>query len=345
MALDSQSLANQNEMKASVIILNWNGAKWLRQFLPAVIANTNPRIGRVIVADNGSTDDSLKLLADEFAQVEVFKFDKNHGFAGGYNRAIAMVDTPYTVLLNSDVEPAPGWLDALCDYMESHPETGACQPKVLSWHDRTRFEYAGAAGGFIDRHGYPYCRGRIMDVCEEDNGQYDTDSEVFWASGAALMVDTALYKRLGGLDEQFFAHQEEIDLCWRIQLAGRKVVAVSSSTVYHVGGGSLPAGNPRKVYLNFRNSLLMLHKNLPDSSRRRTLFIRRLLDTLAWAKSVVTLKWSDAGAILRAHNDYRRMARQYTTHPDRDLLHTDPKRPDLLIEYFFKRHKRFAQIK
>lgn len=331
-------------MKASVIILNWNGSKWLRRFLPSVIANTNPKLGPIIVADNGSTDDSLKLLADEFETVETMVFDRNYGFAGGYNRAIDRVDTQYTVLLNSDVEPAPGWLDALCAYMDAHPQAGACQPKILSWHDKKRFEYAGAAGGFIDRHGYPYCRGRIMDVCEIDQGQYDTDIEVFWASGAALMVDTKLYKQLGGLDERFFAHQEEIDLCWRIQLAGRKVAAVSDSTVYHVGGGSLPAGNPHKVYLNFRNSLLMLHKNLPDSTRRRTLFVRRLLDTLAWGKSVATLRWRDAAAILRAHRDFRCMAREYDTHPDVDLLHTDPKRPDLLISFFLKTVRTFNKL-
>lgn len=330
--------------QVAVIILNWNGERLLRRFLPSVIANTDPALGRVIVADNGSTDGSLTLLRDRFAgQVDILAFSGNHGFAGGYNRAISQTRYPYTVLLNSDVEPAPGWLAPLCGYMRAHPDVAACQPKILSESERGRFEYAGAAGGFLDRHGYPYCRGRIFAVTEEDRGQYDEPMNVFWASGAAMMVDTGAYLSAGGLDERFFAHQEEIDLCWRLQLAGRRVAAVPQSVVYHVGGGSLPPDSPRKLYLNFRNSLLMMHKNLPDTTRRRALFVRRLLDTLAWGKAVATLRWREAAAILRAHRDFRRMSRDYTGHPDRDLL-AEQRPPDILVNYYLRRHRTFDTL-
>ena len=323
----------------AVIILNWNGSKLLSEYLPSVVSHTPPSVGRVIVADNGSTDDSLDLLRRKFPQVEVLRFDDNHGFAGGYNRAVSHYasDYRYAVLLNSDVEVEDDWLSPLYDYMESHPEVGACQPKIRSLREPDMFEYAGASGGFIDRNGYPYCRGRVFQTLERDNGQYDDSREVFWATGAALMVRTADYLKAGGLDEAFFAHMEEIDLCWRIQLMGKKVCVVPASTVYHLGGGSLDASNPRKTYLNFRNNLLMLYKNLPDSSRRSTLFRRRLLDTIAWLKFMATFDFKNAGAIVRAHCDFARMRRIYTTFPDTDLLHTDPKRPNILIDYYLRR--------
>ena len=332
--------------EVAVIILNWNGERLLRQFLPEVIATTDPRLGRIIVADNGSSDSSREVMMTEFPDVELICFDKNHGFAGGYNLAIELTGYKYTVLLNSDVATAPGWLNALYDYMESHPDTGACQPKLLSFNQPDRFEYAGAAGGFIDRNGYPYCRGRIFDTCEEDRGQYDSDMDVFWASGACLMVRSELYTRVGGLDTEFFAHMEEIDLCWRILLAGYKIAAVSSATVYHLGGGSLPDSNPRKTYLNFRNNLLMLHKNLPDGIRGRKLFVRRLLDTVAWAKYVVTLKFKFAAAIFRAHRDFARMRKSYTTHPDINLLAVLPYTGvNILTTYYLKGLKTFSKLK
>ncbi|MBQ4368083.1 MAG: glycosyltransferase family 2 protein, partial [Muribaculaceae bacterium] len=248
--------------KVAVIILNWNGSTLLRRYLPTVLAGTNPDLADVIVADNGSTDDSRQVLATEFPQVQVLSFDQNLGFAEGYNQAIGKIDHEYTVLLNSDVRTPDGWLDPLLDYMESHPEVGAVQPKLLhDRHDGKRmFEYAGAAGGFIDKHGYPYCRGRIFEYVEDDHGQYDDGPKsVFWATGACLMVRSQLYHDVGGLDKDFFAHMEEIDLCWRIRLAGSDLHMVPASHVYHLGGGSLPQGNPRKTYLNFRNNLLLLH--------------------------------------------------------------------------------------
>lgn len=334
-----------NKPQVAVIILNWNGAKLLREFLPPLIENTNPAIGRIIVADNGSTDSSLQLLESEFPSVEVLKFKENHGFAEGYNLALKHYsDYKYTVLFNSDATATSDWLEPLYDFMESHNDYGACQPKIRAYRTPERFEYAGAAGGFIDRNGYPYCRGRLFGTVEVDTGQYDQPCDLFWATGACLMVRTSLYNECGGLDPKFFAHMEEIDLCWRMQLAGYKLAAVPASTVYHLGGGSLDAKNPKKTYLNFRNNLLMLHKNLPDSTRRSTLFRRRLLDTIAWAKFMATFDLKNATAILRAHRDFAKMRSQYTTHPNADLLHTSPKRPNILVEYFLLGHKKFNQL-
>lgn len=338
----------QNDKPAApvaVIILNWNGSRLLREYLPSVVATTDPAIGRVIVVDNGSDDDSLEVLRNEFPEVETIAFDKNLGFAAGYNKAIEMTRYAYTVLLNSDVRTSQGWLRPLYDFMESHPEVGAIQPKLLSDSDPTSFEYAGACGGFIDRNGYPYCRGRIFADCERDNGQYDTVADIFWATGACLMVRSELYLRVGGLDSRFFAHMEEIDLCWRILLSGHSIKAVPDSKVYHLGGGSLPASNPRKTYLNFRNNLLMLHKNLPDSVRAPKLFKRRLLDTIAWAKFVATLDFKNAAAIVRAHRDFARMRRDYNVHPDRNLLGERPDtRINILTSYYLKRKRKYSDL-
>lgn len=332
----------------AVIILNWNGEKLLREFLPSVVANTDTSIADVIVADNGSTDGSRELLHKDFPQVKLLEFDENLGFAGGYNRALRETGYRYTLLLNSDVETPAGWLTPLQDFMEAHPDAAACQPKILSYKQKEKFEYAGAAGGFIDRNGYPYCRGRIFDTVEDDNGQYDTPVEVFWATGAALMVRTDLYEKAGGLDERFFAHMEEIDLCWRLLLMGHTLWCVPASHVYHLGGGSLPAANPRKTYLNFRNNLLLLHKNLPAADLRGALLRRRLLDTVAWAKFILTLDLPNASAILRAHRDFRRMRREYTTHPPVNLLTRSAdrrtRRPDILLSYFIKRKRHYSQL-
>ena len=329
--------------KVAVIILNWNGEKLLREYLPSVIETTDSSIADVIVADNGSTDSSVELLRKEFPQVKLLEFSENYGFAEGYNRAIKATNYPYTVLLNSDVATTEGWINVLYDYMEANPNVGACQPKIRAYTNKTHFEYAGAAGGFIDRNGYPYCRGRIFDTVEEDKGQYDEVVSIFWATGAALMVRSQLYIDAGGLDKDFFAHMEEIDLCWRILLTGSEIMAVPQSVVYHLGGGSLPASNPRKTYLNFRNNLLMLHKNLPDETRGKTLFIRRLLDTVAWAKYMATFDFKNANAILKAHNDFKKMRKAYTTHPTIDLLctRTDCRR-NILLDYYLRGRKKFC---
>lgn len=331
----------------AAIILNWNGEALLRRFLPQVVANSDPEITRIVVADNGSSDGSVELLKKEFdGKVDIIAYDSNLGFAAGYNRAILEAGShPYCALLNSDLATDPGWDHALLEFMEGNPDVGACQPKILNYNDPTRFDYAGACGGYLDCNGYPYCRGRIFGVCETDNGQYDTVADVFWASGAALMIRRKLYLALGGLDPQFFAHMEEIDLCWRVRLAGYRVTAVPAASVRHLGGGSLPTGNPFKVYLNFRNNLLMMHKNLPDSVRRHALRRRRLLDALAWLHSVTTLHWRAAAAILRAHRHFRRMRNNYVAHPDTDVLPDSPdSRRNILVEYYFRGHRRYSEL-
>lgn len=321
----------------AVIILNWNGESLLRRFLPSVVSNTPADIADVIIADNGSTDGSLDWLSGEYPDLKVLAFDQNLGFAAGYNRAIEQMRYRYTLLLNSDVMTPEGWLTPLYEWALHHPDMGAAMPKIRSVADPVSFEYAGASGGFLDRNGYPYCRGRIFSTLEIDRGQYDNPREVFWATGAAMLVNTEAYLEAGGLDPQFFAHMEEIDLCWRMLLAGRKNYVVPASCVYHLGGGSLPADNPRKTYLNFRNNLLMLHKNLPDTTRRRKLLRRRLLDSLAWARFVAKFQFRNASAILRAHRDFRRMRKTYTTHPDIDLLETRPDcRRNILTSYYLR---------
>lgn len=326
-----------------VIILNWNGARLLEEYLPQVVANSDNNISRIIVADNGSDDGSVDYLEKYFPTVKLIVFDRNYGFAEGYNRALAAVNSKYVVLLNSDVATTPGWDTELFDYMETHPDTGVCQPKILSYKDPAMFEYAGACGGFLDRNGYPYCRGRIISTCERDSGQYDEPLDnLMWASGAAFMVRRDLYVRCGGLDPKFFAHMEEIDLCWRVHLAGYRIVCLPESRVYHLGGATLAASDPRKTYLNFRNNLLMLHKNLPPEEGRRLLFVRRLYDTLAWLKFMLTAHFADANALLKAHNDFRKSRKRYTAHPQENLLTTfDEARRNITVDYFLRRKKKF----
>ena len=331
----------------AVIILNWNGAKLLRRYLPSVIEGTNAEIADIIVADNGSTDDSRQVLENEFPQVKTLLFDKNYGFAEGYNRAIEATRYNYTVLLNSDVRTPDGWLDPMFNYMEQHPTVGAVQPKLLQDRDddKMMFEYAGAAGGFIDKHGYPSCRGRLFEAIEEDRHQYDgQDIDIFWATGACLMVRSELYLRVGGLDRDFFAHMEEIDLCWRIHLEGSDIRVVTASHVFHLGGGSLPQGNPRKPYLNFRNSLFLLYKNLPLKEGKRLLVVRRLYDTLALGMALAKLHWGDAKAIVRAHNDYRRLKGRYTCQPSRNLLKTFPgAQRNIVTDYYLLGKKKWSE--
>ena len=331
--------------KVAVIILNWNGAELLRRYLPSVVANTNQQIADVIVADNGSTDNSLEVLKTEFPPVKTLVFDKYYGFAEGYNRCVEQTRYPYTVLLNSDVRTPAGWLEPLFDYCEAHPEVGAVQPKLLQDRDddKQMFEYAGAAGGFIDKHGYPFCRGRIFGSIEADNGQYDGEPvDIFWATGACFMVRSDLYLRAGGLDSRFFAHMEEIDLCWRINTLGSKIRIVPQSRVYHLGGGSLPQGNPRKTYLNFRNNLVLLHKNLPEKQGRRLLIVRRLYDTLALLVELAKMNFGNVKAIVKAHRDFREMRRHYTTFPDTDARRRFPAcNCNIITDYYLKGRKKF----
>jgi GT2 family glycosyltransferase len=298
-------------MKVAIVILNWNGEQMLRQFLPSVVEHSvlPPSLGEAVVcvADNGSTDGSLALLAESFPTVRTIVFEDNYGFAEGYNKAFEHIDAEYAVLLNSDVEVTAGWLAPLVAYMDAYPRVGACQPKLMAYHQKGQFEYAGAMGGYLDRYGYPYCRGRIFDTLEHDHGQYDTDVPLLWATGACLMVRLAVYKEVGGLDGRFFAHMEEIDLCWRLRCRGHEVRSVASSVVYHVGGATLGAGHPRKTFLNFRNNLLMLYKNLPERELRSVLLVRALLDYVAAAMFLVKGEWGSARAVIRARKEYRRL--------------------------------------
>lgn len=287
----------------------------LRDFLPSVVSHSvlPEAMGEVVVyvADNGSTDGSLALLTDVFPTVRMIVFDKNWGFADGYNKAFDQIDAEYAVLLNSDVEVTGGWLLPLVEYMDAHPQVAACQPKLMAYHERESFEYAGAMGGYIDRYGYPYCRGRIFDTVEKDCHQYDADVSLLWATGACLMVRLPIYKEVGGLDGRFFAHMEEIDLCWRMRCRGYEVRSVASSVVYHVGGATLNAGNPRKTFLNFRNNLLMLYKNLPAGELRNVMLVRGVLDYVAAAMFALKGEWGSAKAVVRARKEYRKLKAEF----------------------------------
>ena len=296
-----------NMDKVAVVILNWNGCAMLRRFLPGVVRYSEADGAVVWVADNGSTDDSVEVVSREFPSVRQVRLAENYGFAEGYNRALEQVKAEYVVLLNSDVEVTEHWLEPLLAYMDVHPEVAACQPKLLSYHQRTRFEYAGASGGYIDRYGYPFCRGRLMGEVEEDQGQYDTVVPVFWASGAALFIRRRDYVEAGGLDARFFAHMEEIDLCWRLRARGRGLVCVPQSVVYHVGAATLKKENPRKTFLNFRNNLLMLYKNLPDTELKPVMRMRALLDYVAALHYVLLLQFANAWAVVQARRSYRAM--------------------------------------
>lgn len=291
-------------MKTAVVILNWNGADMLRRFLPSVIAGATSADVKVIVADNASTDESEKVVKELFPSVRWIRLEQNFGFADGYNKALAQVEADYFVLLNSDVEVTPDWLTPLMDYMDRHPEVAACQPKLLSYHHRNTFEYAGACGGFIDRYGYPFCRGRIFDSVEQDCHQYDEPCTVFWATGAALLIRSAVYWEVGGLDGRFFAHMEEVDLCWRLKSRGYEIVCLPQSVVYHVGGGTLSKENPRKTFLNFRNNLLMLYKNLPEKELMHVMTVRTVLDYVAMWVYMLKLDFKNADAIVKARQEF-----------------------------------------
>ncbi len=325
--------------KVAVIILNWNGAALLREFLPSVCAHTPEELADVVVADNGSTDDSLAWVEKAFPQVRIMRLPKNYGYAGGYNSAVKELEYPYVVLLNSDVETPEGWLPPLLDFCENRADVGACQPKLLSYRNKKAFEYAGAGGGFLDKYGYPYCRGRIFSTVENDEGQYDTPAEIFWATGACLFIRREVYLKAGGLDEKFFAHMEEIDLCWRVKLAGYKIMVVPDSKVYHLGGATLASTEPRKTYLNFRNNLFMLYKNLPRREGKKIIFRRRLLDAIAFARFVAGGEWKHARAVWQAHNHFRKERNRYDKQPQVNLLKTMPEgRRNIIIDYFVKGH-------
>ena len=267
------------KMKTAVVILNWNGKNWLEKFLPNVISNSLD--ATVIVADNNSTDDSISYLKENFPNIQIIQNNGNYGYAKGYNLSLKQIDAQYFILLNSDIEVTENWIFPIISLMDSDENISACQPKILDYNNKTKFEYAGASGGYIDKFGYPFCRGRIFDHLEKDKGQYNNTTEVFWATGACLFVRSSHFLEIGGLDEDFFAHQEEIDLCWRLKNKGYKIMVEPKSEVYHVGGGTLNVGSPYKTHLNFRNNLYMMFKNLPLSSLFIIIPIRLILDGIA----------------------------------------------------------------
>lgn len=338
-------------MSVSVVILNWNGEKYLDEFLPFLQDSIREMPeAEIVVADNGSEDGSLQLLKEKFLEIRTLVFDQNYGFAGGYNRALKEIKADYYVLLNSDVEVTKDWLRVLYDYMEKTPSVAACQPKILSYHKRNYFEYAGACGGFIDKFGYPFCRGRIFSEVEEDKGQYDDIKDVFWATGACLMIRSKDYWDVGGLDDEFFAHQEEIDLCWRLKSRGRRIICNPESVVYHIGGGTLKTENPRKTYLNFRNNLLMLYKNLPSKRLHNVFNVRFYLDNLAAAQFFLTGKFQNMKAITDARTDFRNMQHKFTEKRNENILKSvqstfkEISQNSILNEFYIKRNKKFSQL-
>ena len=295
--------------QTAVVILNYNGAGMLRRFLPSVI-EYSPEAS-IYVADNGSSDESCDVVRNEFPTVKLMVLDHNYGFAEGYNRALAQVDEEYAVLLNSDVEVTRGWLSPMTQFLDSNPEVAACQPKLLSFKQKDFFEYAGAAGGFIDKWGYTFCRGRIFNTVERDRGQYDDTTDVFWATGAALMIRNEVYKNNGGLDGRFFAHMEEIDLCWRLRSRGYRIACVPQSHVYHVGGATLKKENPQKTYLNFRNNLLMIYKNAPDCQLKKIMLFRKVFDNVAALKFLASGDYAAFKAVRKARRDFKAMRSGY----------------------------------
>ncbi len=289
--------------EVSVVILNWNGRDWLRKFLPSVLATNYPNT-RIIVGDNASTDDSIRFLQENYPSIEIIQNETNEGFSKGYNSILKHVTSDYYVLLNSDIEVTPNWLNPIVELMESSAGIAVCQPKILSHAQKEYFEYAGAAGGWLDALGYPFARGRVFATLDEDKGQYDTVQDCFWASGAAMCVRASVYHALGGLDEFFFAHQEEIDFCWRVQLAGYRVKVQPRSVVYHIGGGTLPQGSSRKVFLNFRNNLVMMTKNMPKRQLVYKLPVRLVLDGVYAVKELFSGKGHYFMAVIKAHHHF-----------------------------------------
>lgn len=339
-----------NTKKVAVVILNWNGAKLMEEFLPSVVDYSPAELAEVIVADNGSTDASVDMLKEKFPAVRIIQLDKNYGFAEGYNQALKQIDNEYTVLLNSDVEVTPGWLDAPLAAMEADSTIVAAQPKIRAQRNKDYFEYAGAAGGYMDIYGYPYCRGRLLHVVEKDEGQYDTPADILWATGACLFIRTTIYKEVGGLDAGFFAHQEEIDMCWRLRSRGYRLVCTPQSVVYHVGGATLQVESPRKTFLNFRNNLLMLYKNLPEKDLKHVMRARFWLDYIAATKFLLYGHVQNAKAVYEARKAFFDMKPEYAEKRRENLakttLGTIPElmRSSLILAFYLNGKKKYSDI-
>jgi GT2 family glycosyltransferase len=337
--------------KTAIVILNWNGLRYLKMFLGSVIQHSSGNGTAIYVADNGSTDGSAEWIENNFSNVILLRFDKNHGFAGGYNKALELIESEFYLILNSDIEVTPGWLEPLISFMERNHDAAACQPKILSYHRRNYFEYAGAAGGFIDRYGYPFCRGRMFSITEKDEGQYDKECDIFWTSGACMLVRAEAWKKCEGFDDDFFAHMEEIDLCWRFHNQGYRVGFVPGSKVFHVGGGSLPYDSPYKTYLNFRNSLYLLYKNLPDNDLLRIMFIRRILDGMAAAWFFLKGQFRSSLSVWNAHMDFYRHLTLLKQKREALKYHIDTgnvkeiMNKSIVLEFYIKRKIYFSKLK
>jgi GT2 family glycosyltransferase len=332
-------------LQTAIVILNWNGRKYLHDFLPFVI-KFKPDSAKIYVADNASSDDSIELMNTHFPNVELIKLKENHGFAKGYNEALKQIEAKYYVLLNSDIEVTENWIESLIDYLENNPEVAACQPKIKSWHNREKFEYAGAGGGYIDYLGYPFCRGRIFNETEKDIGQYDDIQEVFWASGACLFVKADVFHKIGGFDNDFFAHMEEIDFCWRAKNQGYSIVYNPESTVYHIGGGTLPKNNSHKTYLNFKNNFCLLYKNLPQNRLFSTFFYRMLLDGIAAFKFLIDGSFKDSRAVFEAHlyfyKNISKLAKKRKALSQNQVSGIYKK--NIVFEHFIRNKKLFSEL-
>ena len=336
--------------KVAIVILNWNGSAMLQKFLPTLIKHSSTDGVDIIVADNHSTDDSLQVMQANFPQIRTIVLEDNYGFAGGYNKALQQVDAEYYLLLNSDIEVTEGWLQPMVEYMDAHSDVAACQPKLIDYKDPVKFEYAGGAGGYMDRWGYMYCRGRVFDTIETDNGQYNNVASLFWATGACLLVRSADYWGVGGLDDKFFAHQEEIDLCWRLRSRDRGIVAIPQSRVMHVGGATLSSSNPYKTFLNFRNNLLLLYKNLPERELRTVMFVRFWLDLVAALVFLLKLETGNFKAVFKARGAYRKMKPEFAEKRAENLskavLTKIPERSGFLLiwQYHILRKRTFTAL-
>jgi hypothetical protein len=338
-------------MKVSIVILNWNGEEFLRKYLPSVIRFSDFSWAEIVIADNGSTDNSETVVKNEFPTVKYLQLDKNYGFAEGYNRALATIDADYFLLLNSDIEVTEGWFKPLVEIMDSDDSIGACQPKIMCLNNRDTFEYAGAGGGFIDKYGYPFCRGRILNELEKDEGQYNDSGEIFWASGACMLVRAKLWRDMNGFDSDFWAHMEEIDMCWRMKNRGYKVMYAANSIVYHLGGGSLSYGNPLKIYLNFRNNLFLLYKNLPKKNFARRIFTRMILDGIAAMHFLSTGEFKAFKKVFAAHISFykslkaiKKKRRELLTKVKKDS-HNEIFPNSLIWNFYIKRIKKFSELK
>lgn len=337
--------------KVAVVILNWNGEKMLNTFLPSVVRFSDPTLAEIIVADNGSTDMSVGLVKNNFPSVRVIRLDQNYGFAGGYNKAIEQVDAEILVLLNSDVEVTPGWIEEALKMLDNNPEIAAVQPRIMSYSVKNQFEYAGAAGGYIDKYGYPFCKGRILNQIETDEGQYSIASRIFWASGACMFIRAGMFRQAGGFDSDFWAHMEEIDLCWRINNMGHEIWYQPQSIVYHLGGGTLSYDSPLKIHLNFRNNLWMLFKNLPKKDFKRIFITRLILDGVAALKFLAGLHFTGFWAVIKAHVAFysnwgklkkkRKLVQQQIITDQIEVIY----KKSIMWKFFIEGKKKFSELK